>query len=716
MSTRIYLRRGLSVLFVLGFCAILVVMGKPVGAIPLSAADTSTATETETPTSTNVLLVNTLTPTGTATLTQTVVSTPTPTATLTPTAPLYLTRTPTPSRTKTPTSTSFPIRAVIINEVAWMGTLANANSEWIELYNPGRTSISLEGWKLSSKYNELDVALHGEIKADGYYLIARKSWITDTTGPFSDITPDLLYYVGRPLSDSGDYLVLLDSYGNTIDTANSMNGMWPAGISTYDRKCSMERGGDKLLDKFGSWLTNIGGVAGNGHDIYSNAICGTPGKKNWAESFKPTATATSQVYPARTVIINEVAWMGTLANDGSEWIELHNPGKTSISLEGWKLRSKYKELDVALHGEIKAGEYYLLARKSSISDTTVPFSDITISSDRFYVSSRQLSDSGDYLVLLDPKGKTIDTANSMNGKWPAGYSSYDRKCSMERGGDKLLDKWGSWLTNIGGVAGNGHDMYGNQICGTPGQRNWADGIKPTATYTPTRTITPYVPYRTPTRTPTPKRSPTPTFNPNATPPVVVIINEFLVQPRFDWNGDGEVNTGDEFIEIINLGRRSALLTGWSLDDQAGDSNPYRLDDITIEPLGHKTFFSSTTGILLSTGGDSLRLFKSTGQIADAYTYGFNPIADQSWCRLPDGTGTWRFGCEPSVDLANRKAQSAIQGVRVIPAICLLQSLPIGILQAECDQPGLSFWNVDIWSQEPTFPRFIEDGEYFYILD
>ena len=52
-------------------------------------------------------------------------------------APTYcagiLTFTPAPP---TPTATSIPLHAIIINEVAWAGTVASSNDEWIELYNP----------------------------------------------------------------------------------------------------------------------------------------------------------------------------------------------------------------------------------------------------------------------------------------------------------------------------------------------------------------------------------------------------------------------------------------------------------------------------------------------------------------------------------------------------------------------------------------------------
>ncbi|MGD0876908.1 MAG: hypothetical protein ABSA01_02025 [Anaerolineales bacterium] len=52
-------------------------------------------------------------------------------------------------------------------------------------------------------------------------------------------------------------------------------------------------------------------------------------------------------------------------------------------------------------------------------------------------------------------------------------------------------------------------------------------------------------------TPTPTLTGTPTRGPTAIPQPQV-LNEILPYARSDWNKDGTVNTGDEFIEIINI--------------------------------------------------------------------------------------------------------------------------------------------------------------------
>ncbi|MBI3762395.1 MAG: lamin tail domain-containing protein [Chloroflexi bacterium] len=147
--------------------------------------------------------------------------TPTPTATntSTPTA----TNTPTNTATATSTSTPFPPRAVVINEVAWMGTVASDDDEWIELFNPGATAISLAGWTLAADDGTPSIALNGSIAAGGFFLLERTD---DTT--VNDVAADLIYT--GALSNSGEVLRLKDPSGATVDTANAENGgSWPAG-------------------------------------------------------------------------------------------------------------------------------------------------------------------------------------------------------------------------------------------------------------------------------------------------------------------------------------------------------------------------------------------------------------------------------------------------------------------------------------------------------
>ena len=125
-----------------------------------------------------------------------------------------------------------------------------------------------------------------------------------------------------------------------------------------------------------------------------------------------------------------------------------------------------------------------------------------------------------------------------------------------------------------------------------------------------------------------------------------MLNEFLPHPRTDWNGDGTMDTGDEYIELINMGTASVNVSNWKLDNGAGSANSFALPNLTLLPRQIAVFYHADTGIGLSDVGSSVRLLKPDGRTADIYNYPFVTAADRTWCRLPDGTGGWGFVCSP----------------------------------------------------------------------
>ena len=278
----------------------------------LSATDTPAATET-----TEVPLSITETPSETAAS-----DTPTPTDTETPTSsPTTLpTMSPTPAPEEVHSSLAFDPGSVLINEVAWAGTEASANDEWIELWNPGPNAIDLSGWRLTDG-GDIDRQLSGSVAAFALYLLERTD---DTT--VADVTADLMYT--GSLANGGETLRLIDPAGNLIDTANSIGGAWPAGGTSP--RASMERHG--ALDVPVNWTSFAG--APFAHDADGSTIFGTPRQPNSptqpASSPTPTPSFTPQPgdrpYPPGSVLINEVAWAGTKASSSDEWIELFNPG------------------------------------------------------------------------------------------------------------------------------------------------------------------------------------------------------------------------------------------------------------------------------------------------------------------------------------------------------------------------------------------------------
>ena len=121
---------------------------------------------------------------------------------------------------------------VVINEIAWMGSLPQAgetatqaaNNEWMEFANDGGVAVDLTGWRLEAADGTPSIALAGSIPAGGFFLLER----TDD-GSVPGVTADLIYT--GALSNSGETLVLKGAGGMVVHTIDASGG-WPAGDNT----------------------------------------------------------------------------------------------------------------------------------------------------------------------------------------------------------------------------------------------------------------------------------------------------------------------------------------------------------------------------------------------------------------------------------------------------------------------------------------------------
>jgi hypothetical protein len=179
---------------------------------------------------------------------------------------------------------SWPTKAanpgmVVVNEIAWMGTRASSNDEWIELYNNTDQSIDLSGWMLIAEDGTPTIELSGTIESQSYFLLERTD---DAT--VRGIEADLIY--SGALSNEGETLTLTDSDGNTIDHINAAGIEWPAG--TNDDKRSMERI-DPLVSDIENWAT-FNNTLSNGNDADNQPMLGTPKARNSVSNRLPVCT------------------------------------------------------------------------------------------------------------------------------------------------------------------------------------------------------------------------------------------------------------------------------------------------------------------------------------------------------------------------------------------------------------------------------------------
>jgi hypothetical protein len=269
------------------------------------------------------------------------------------------------------------IAAVIISEIAWMGTITSVNDEWIELYNNTNSSINLSGWILKSADDTPKINLAGIIPANGFYLLERTD---DTTVP--NIPADQIYT--GALGNTGEILDIYDNSGNLIDRADNSNG-WSSGDNIT--KQTMERAGHQ------SWQT-------------SQEPGGTPKVKNSAkevvevrpqQKLQPTTTVLlSEVKPQNIVqgiIFSEIMPSPEGADETKEWIEILNQNNFEADLSGWQITDTAGKTNIytlPAGTKISAMGFLILSR---------PETKIILNNDN------------DGLKLIQPNGKIIDSVS-----------------------------------------------------------------------------------------------------------------------------------------------------------------------------------------------------------------------------------------------------------------------------------------------------------------
>ncbi|MDH7487742.1 MAG: phospholipase D-like domain-containing protein [Anaerolineae bacterium] len=141
-----------------------------------------------------------------------------------------------------PAAPEAALRRVVINEIAWMGSTASANAEWIELRHTGKTkgAISLNGWTLTAADGSPNIALSGLIPAKGHFLLER---INDDAVP--GVAADLIYT--GALSNDGETLILRDEAGLLVD---AVDGWYAGDLASH---ATMQR---VALDWPGTWPTS----------------------------------------------------------------------------------------------------------------------------------------------------------------------------------------------------------------------------------------------------------------------------------------------------------------------------------------------------------------------------------------------------------------------------------------------------------------------------
>ncbi|OGZ65410.1 MAG: hypothetical protein A3C50_03660 [Candidatus Staskawiczbacteria bacterium RIFCSPHIGHO2_02_FULL_43_16] len=302
-----------------------------------------------------------------------------------------------------PAAQEYLFKKVLIHEVQTEGQ--TVKDEFITLYNPNDVAVNLQGFALKKKTaggTESNLvssaAFTGSIGSGGYFLIAPQANDDGTENYTGSALPDLRYS-GSSFSIADTNVILLyDANGALVDEVIA-----PKTLASEDLPA----------------------------DYPADPSADPPGSQDSPES-------------QLAIVINEIAWMGSVVSVNKEWIELFNPGSQAVSLSGWKLQAADGAPLIELSGSIEAQGFYLLERTD---DDSVP----DVVADQLYTGA--LANAGEYLYLYGAQGNVVDEVDCSTG-WFAGNNT--TKQTMQRKDTLLLgssaDNWQASI-DVGGSPG-----------------------------------------------------------------------------------------------------------------------------------------------------------------------------------------------------------------------------------------------------------------------
>ena len=126
---------------------------------------------------------------------------------------------------------------VVINEVAWMGTVDSTSDEWIEFYNTTDAAIDIANWSIQGadtgvclEFPAADSAPTTTIPAGGYIIF----WADDDEEQGATHTNFKLSAGGEVVALYGaDGVTLIDGYTFGAQTADVAWGRWPDGVEAW---------------------------------------------------------------------------------------------------------------------------------------------------------------------------------------------------------------------------------------------------------------------------------------------------------------------------------------------------------------------------------------------------------------------------------------------------------------------------------------------------
>jgi len=273
---------------------------------------------------------------------------------------------------------------LIFNEISWMGNSSDWHNEWLELKGVAENIISLTGWQILDKNQEIKIVFEEKDKISPNQLFLLERTNDDSV---SNVLADKIY--SGNLNDDNEILYLFDENCQLQDEVLA-NPNWPAGDKIERR--SMERNQDL------SWHA----YSGSGE----NGILGTPKKENSQQLvFGGTsggAAAPPEVTNLPKILISEVFFDAEGSDENQEFIELFNPNETETDISDWSIQylssnsasiDKIEKKNFEDGNKIETQNYFLIGLNGKEGDLKW---------------SQSLGNTGGTIILVNNKEKITD--------------------------------------------------------------------------------------------------------------------------------------------------------------------------------------------------------------------------------------------------------------------------------------------------------------------
>ena len=309
------------------------------------------------------------------------------------------------------------------------------------------TAASSSDWQITLNLQE-----EGE---NTFYFISQDQWQnkspTTTLTVFLDTTPPVCQFETFPECQTSTQFVIQWSGNDNV-----------SGIEYFELQSRDNSEADWQSFSPATTTATTTEFTGQDEHTYSFRLRAKDKVGNLSNWFYSASTTLSL---PKTVVINEIAWMGTGASVYDEWIELYNNTTSTIDLTGWILKAKDGIPSIIISSSTAATttilpkDFYLLERTDDQTISNIP-------ADLIYTGP--LNDAGEKLELYDANNNLIDLVDcsTSTGGWFAGNK--DTRTSMERiDPQKSGSEKSNWATNNPNILFTGLNAENQPINGTP---------------------------------------------------------------------------------------------------------------------------------------------------------------------------------------------------------------------------------------------------------